>query len=133
MTPAEKRARRDERARSRINPSTGQPFRNYNELDTWQRNEKAKAQGYTTRSQKRYEKESKGAVERVSERFSNTWQAFLESTGAKPTVKNATEFEKAFGVGKKGTPANRARRQRFIDEMGGDFDWQLWRTEYSSR
>lgn len=132
MTPAERRQRRDANAQSRVNPDTGRPFRNYNELDTWQRNQRAKAAGYTSRSQARYAKEVKGALQRVTERFPRSWQDFLDSTDGRPTQKLAAEFEKAFGRGKKATKANKLARQRLIEELGGDFDWNLWRTEYSS-
>jgi len=53
QTPAQRRAQRDAYARSLTDPRTGQPFKNYNALDTYQRNEKAKQRGFTSRAAER--------------------------------------------------------------------------------
>jgi hypothetical protein len=126
LSPAERRQRRDERARERINPDTGQPFRNYNELDTWQRNQKAKAEGFKTRSQKRYQKTAKPLIDEMTTKFPESYRVFLN--GAKPSETNARQFKKAFGKQGPATQSDKAARRKA--SVDSNF-WRQWRVEYA--
>lgn len=137
QTPAERRARRDAYARSLTDPRTGKPFKNYNALDTYQRNVKAASKGFTSRAQQRYQTEGKKAKE-ARELFPGSWNKFLG--GQKPTEQLARDFLKAFGPYKSNT-TDRYRdeseelRAAYIDHMMEyeyEWDWDLWREEYSA-
>ena len=137
QTPAERRARRDEYARGITDPRTGTPFKNYNALDTYQRNVKAQQKGFTTRAQERYVATGKLA-KAVTEKFPGSWQRFLG--GNAPTEKLARDFLIAFGPYRKGmTHAERDRsealRDAYVEHMEDndyDWNWDLWREEYSA-
>lgn len=137
QTPAQRRARRDAYARSLTDPRTGQPFRNYNALDTFQRNEKAKQRGFSSRAQERGVKAGKN-VREAQEQFPISWDRFL--AGQKPTEKLAKDFLKAFGPYPRRTSElyrieSEELRQAYIDGLenrGIDWDWRLWRHEYAA-
>jgi hypothetical protein len=134
QTPAERRARRDLTAQSRINPDTGVPFRNYNALDTWQRNQRAQAQGFRNR----YELAKRRALGpgpelRRAYDLPNSFENFLQ--GREPTEALAQDFNRAFGHGSSGSSTssrqrNKALRLRFASEEG--WDWRVWRDEYAA-
>lgn len=144
QTPAERRAKRDEMARGRINPDTGMPFRNYNQLDTWQRNQKAKTKGFTSRAAERSRKELRGPVQgpkpvtsfgkEVTKAYKlpDSFNAFL--AGRQPTERLAKEFNDAFNKQPKRLSSDtrfhrRALRARLSAFEG--WDWQQWREEYA--
>jgi hypothetical protein len=132
QTPGERRAKRDEYARGLTDPRSGQPFKNYNALDTWQRNERAKAKGYESRTAQRKAE----TVTLAQTKFPGSFPRFLG--GRKPTETLAREFLKAWG------PYTQAQRQAAIAEShrlrqeyldsddSDDWNWTQWREEYSS-
>jgi hypothetical protein len=122
LSPAERRQRRDERAQQRINPDTGQPFRNYNQLDTWQRNQKAKAEGFTSRAAKRIRNSD---VTKAKQTLPETYQMVFGSK-KRVTEREARDFMAGLGPGGLSHSLRRAYTQR-----AGSFNWQLWRNEYS--
>lgn len=134
LTPQERRARRDERARQTINPDTGQPFASYNQLDTWQRNQKAKREGFTSRAQKRYQKTSKPLIEQAKRAAPKSFEDFLD--GRTPNETLAREFIRAFGP----VPKNISRGEHLrLERARADFltrhpdwNWKLWREEYDA-
>lgn len=137
QTPSERRAKRDAYAQSLTDPRTGQPFRNYNALDTYQRNLKAKSRGFSSRGQERHQKAGK-AVTEAQDRFPGSWRRFLGDQ--KPTEKLAKDFLKAFGPYPR-TVTNRYRdesealRAAYVagmSEQDYDWNWSLWRDEYSA-
>lgn len=134
LSPQERKARRDERARATINPDTGKPFASYNQMDTWQRNQKAKAEGFKSRAQKRYQKVSKPLIEEARKVAPASFEDFLSGRTANETL--AREFNKAFGKVPPGTSAvehkrlERARKN-FLAKYPG-FNWTRWRDEYSA-
>jgi hypothetical protein len=137
QSPSARRARRDAYARSLTDPRTGQPFKNYNALDTYQRNLKSQARGFTSRAQERRETES-AELRRVQDAFPLSWQRFLGDQ--RPTRELAKDFWKAFGK----YPRNVSHRYRDESEelraayvagmeaQGTDWDWNLWRVEYAA-
>lgn len=137
QTPSERRAKRDAYARTQTDPRTGQPFRNYNALDTYQRNQKAKARGFTSRGQERNRKAGK-AVTEAAQRFPGSWQRFLGDQ--KPTERLAKDFLKAFGpyprtVTDKYRDESEELRDAYVKGMSAndyDWNWSLWRDEYSA-
>lgn len=137
QTPQERRARRDAYARSLTDPRSGQPFKNYNALDTYQRNLKAKSRGFTSRGQERNRKAGKVAKQ-VQEQFPGSWRRFLGDQ--KPTEKLAKDFLKAFGpypktVTDKYRDESEELRAAYIEGMDAndyDWNWSLWRDEYSA-
>ena len=131
LTPSERRTRRDERAQAIVNPDTGQPFRNYNQLDTWQRNQKAKQAGFKTRSQARYQKVTKPLITEMQTKFPDTFSSFLDERP--PTETLARQFKRAFGTKGPSSPIMKTARKTFSEsEHGDNFDWRGWRTEYAS-
>lgn len=148
QTPSERRARRDAYARSLIDPRSGQPFANYNALDTYQRNLKAQQQGFSSRAQKRYQSEperqrraARGEgklVREARENFPLSWDRFLGDQ--QPTEALAKDFLKAFGpyprrpseLYKIESEELRAAYVAGMEREGLDWDWRLWRHEYSS-
>lgn len=145
QTPAQRRAQRDAYARSLTDPRTGQPFKNYNALDTYQRNEKAKQRGFTSRAAERGARERAQGVQgrgknvrEAEERFPLSWERFLGDQ--KPTERLAKDFLKAFGP-YPNRPSELYKieseelRQAYIDALdnrGIDWDWRLWRHEYAA-
>lgn len=137
QTPAQRRAKRDAYARSLTDPRSGKPFKNYNALDTYQRNLKAQAKGFTSRGQERSAKAGK-LVSEVQEKFPGSWRKFLGDQ--KPTERLAKDFLKAFGpypakVSERYATESEALRQAYIDGMEDadyEWNWSLWRDEYSS-
>ena len=148
MSPAERRARRDASAQARINPDTGVPFRNYNQLDTWQRNQKAKKEGFTSRAQKRgvQEKAKKvaatpsipkgkaGLERRRASLLPNSYHYFLH--GRESTEETAREFNRLFTKYQPKIDADerfmrRAERDRVLGGNEAE-NWPMWRNEYDS-
>jgi hypothetical protein len=136
QTPAERRARRDAYARSLMDPRTGQPFRNYNALDTWQRNQKAQTQGFSGRGQKRYQQVAVTLVRQARGQFPGAYSRFLELNDLKSTETSARRFLKAFGPypkqGLTGKYIQQSKdlRAQYLADMD-EWDWDLWREEYS--
>lgn len=136
QTPAERRARRDAMAQARINPDTGMPFANYNALDTWQRNQKAKVMGFRNRYERRVEQAVApvmGPQERKARLLPQSFYNFLR--GRQPTEALARDFNDAFGRQPKRASKStrlrlRALRARFSGEAG--WSWALWRAEYAT-
>jgi hypothetical protein len=136
QTPAERRARRDATAQSRINPDTGLPFRNYNELDLWQRNQKAKARGFTSRAKERREKQlSRPNGPEVQKALSLplSWEAFL--AGRPSSERLAKEFNDAWNKQPKRLPSTTRFHRRALRARSAamlDWDWDQWRNEYDA-
>lgn len=135
QTPAERRAKRDTYARGITDPRTGEPFRNYNALDTYRRNEKAKAEGFKSRAAKRYI-ELKRYEGEAKLKFPESYPMFVEEMGGRVTEKQARDFLQGFGpYPSEWTPAYAQRskelRAAYIERMPG-WDWRLWREEYAS-
>lgn len=132
QTPAEKRAKRNAYAQSLTDPRTGRPFKNYNALDTWQRNEKAKSRGFDSRSKER----KATTVGVAAEKFPGSWPLFL--AGRKPTETLARSFLKAWGPYTPKTraaakaEAHRLRAEFLAGNDSDDWNWNLWREEYGS-
>jgi hypothetical protein len=129
QTPADRKLKRDQYAQSL-------GFRNYNALDTYRRNEKARAEGYKSRAAKRYARTTKPLIE-DAKRF----ESFATYLGdRKPTEKAARDFLKAFGpypnaVTSSYKSAARNLRDRLIDWMQDndiEWDWNKWREEYNA-
>lgn len=134
QTPAERRAKRDETARARINPDTGEHFKNYNQLDTWQRNQKAKKEGFTSRAQKRGSAKRSTPEQDKARKLPNSYHFFLRGRPSSETL--AKEFNFALGPLPKAMPGDerfRARAEReFILRFNQAENWPMWRNEYDA-
>lgn len=108
------------------------PFRNYNALDTWQRNTRAKTAGFKNRYEQVKRKSlGPGPELRTAYELPNSFDNFLR--GREPSEALAREFNQAFGKGSGGNSKttrlrNHALRLRFASEEG--WDWKTWRDEY---
>lgn len=121
--------REDAAARRRINPDTGKPFKNRNDLDTYRRNLKARERGYTSRAQERRRKESP-VIARAKE-FGQSWKQWLG--GQRATVGRARDFIDAFGTQGTASPEQRKARADFLDsEQGSEWDWKQWQEDYKA-
>lgn len=132
LSPAERRANRDARAQAITDPDTGQPFRNYNQFDTWQRNQKAKLRGFTSRAQQRHQTVAKPMVNKARS-MPESFERYLEDTGRSANETSAREFLRAFGPVGGVTKAERARMEKArADYLSNhpDWDWSKWRVEY---
>ncbi len=124
-------------AQRTINPDTGKPFKNRNDRDTWRRNQKAKAQGFTSRAQQRRAREkAQGgtATQKLiaqAQKFKASFKKFR--AGRRPTKRLAQDFIDAFGTQGPATRHQRIVRADYLDsDKGADWDWATWQEEYQS-